>query len=224
MAPTTVFFDVNETLTDLSFLEPEFATLGLNKSDFDIWFARVLRDAFALTVTESSAAFFDIGSDLLAQMVRSAGGKADSTTISQIVKSMAELPPHSDVKAGLSQCNAAGLSLFTLSNGSTAAAEFIFANLGIAHMISECLSVAGQALWKPSKSAYEFGLSRAKVTAAQSVLVAVHPWDIHGARQAGMHAVWVNRSGEKYPLYFSPPSVEIISLTELAEAIINLGS
>jgi 2-haloacid dehalogenase len=222
MAASTVFFDVNETLTDLSFLEAEFATLGLNKSDLDIWFARVLRDAFALTVTESSAAFFEIGTELLAQMVRTAGGKDDSASISQVVKTMAQLPPHPDVKAGISQCYEAELSMFTLSNGSTAAAEFIFDHLGIRHMISDCLSVAGQALWKPNKDAYEFGLSRAKVAAEQAVLVAVHPWDIHGARQAGMHAVWVNRSGGGYPSYFSWPSAEITSLMSLAETIKGL--
>jgi hypothetical protein len=27
------------------------------------------------------------------------------------------------------------------------------------------------------------------------LLVAVHPWDIHGAAQAGMGTAWVNRTG-----------------------------
>lgn len=224
MAVTTVFFDVNETLTDLRFLEPQMVSLGLNSSDLDMWFARVLRDAFALTVTEGSASFFDMGSELLGEMVRSAGGRADPLEISRVVKAMAELPPHHDVGEGLSECHAAGLSLFTLSNGSTAAAEFLLDHLGIRHLVSDCLSVAGEALWKPSSGAYEFGLTRAGVDAAQSVLVAVHPWDVHGARNAGMHAVWVNRGGGEYPSYFTPPSGEIPSLRSLATAVKNIGS
>lgn len=224
MAVTTVFFDVNETLTDLGFLEPQMASLGLNPSDRDIWFARVLRDAFALTVTAGSAKFFDIGTELLRQMVRSAGGKADSVVISRVVTAMAELPPHLDVQEGLRECHAAGLPLFTLSNGSTAAAEFLLDYLGIRPLVSDCLSVEGEALWKPSIGAYQFGLARAGVDAAQSVLVAVHPWDVHGALNAGMYAVWLNRGGGEYPSYFTQPSAEIPSLTSLVTAVKNLGS
>ena len=223
MSVKTVFFDVNETLTDLRFLDPQMAELGLSPADRDLWFCTVLRDAFALTATNISASFVDVGTDTLAQMIRSKGRNADASAIRGAVMAMAKLPAHQDVEKGFRTAHAAGLSLFTLSNGSSAAAEHVLDQLGIRGLVSGCLSVAGQALWKPSKQAYEFGLSGAGVTAAQSVLVAVHPWDVHGARQAGMHAVWVNRDGASYPSYFTSPSAEIPSLIDLADQVLGLG-
>jgi 2-haloacid dehalogenase len=220
----TVFFDVNETLTDLRFLDPQMAELGLSPADRDLWFCTVLRDAFALTATDISASFVDVGTDTLAQMIRSQGRSADASAINQAVMAMAKLPAHQDVEKGLRTAHAAGLSLFTLSNGSSAAAEHLLDQLGIRGLISGCLSVAGEARWKPSREAYEFGLAGAGVTAQESVLVAVHPWDVHGARQAGMHAVWVNRDGATYPSYFTPPSAEIPSLIDLADQVLGLPS
>ena len=44
-----VAFDVNETLFSLDSLGPVFATAGLNPAAVPLWFARLLRDGFALT-------------------------------------------------------------------------------------------------------------------------------------------------------------------------------
>ena len=33
----------------------------------------------------------------------------------------------------------------------------------------------------------------------EMVLVAVHPWDVDGARRAGLQTAWVNRSGGAFP-------------------------
>lgn len=48
------------------------------------------------------------------------------------------------------------------------------------------------------------------------LLVAVHPWDIHGAASAGMHTAWLNRSGDPYPGYFTHPEHTISALSELS--------
>jgi len=43
----------------------------------------------------------------------------------------------------------------------------------------------------------------------------VHPWDIHGAANAGMVTAWINRSGGTYPWHFRAPDVEIPRLSDL---------
>ncbi len=52
--------------------------------------------------------------------------------------------------------------------------------------------------------------------AAYGVLVAVHPWDIHGAHQAGLRTAWANRTGGRYPQTMHPADLEVTSLTALA--------
>lgn len=51
------------------------------------------------------------------------------------------------------------------------------------------------------------------------LLVAVHPWDIHGAARAGLGTAWVNRSGAPYPAYFAEPDYTVTSLPELARTL-----
>ena len=47
------------------------------------------------------------------------------------------------------------------------------------------------------------------------LLVAVHPWDIHGAARSGLRTAWLNRTGARYPSYFQAPDITISVLTEL---------
>ena len=43
--------------------------------------------------------------------------------------------------------------------------------------------------------------------AAESMLVAVHPWDIHGAHRAGLATAFI-RAGVRYPSFFARPDIE----------------
>jgi 2-haloacid dehalogenase len=51
------------------------------------------------------------------------------------------------------------------------------------------------------------------------LLVAVHPWDIHGAARAGLRTAWLNRTGTKYPSYYARPDLTVTALTDLAPAL-----
>lgn len=50
------------------------------------------------------------------------------------------------------------------------------------------------------------------------MLVAVHPWDIHGAA-AGLRTAWINRTGATYPSYFRAAEIEAKDLVDLAEIL-----
>ncbi len=52
------------------------------------------------------------------------------------------------------------------------------------------------------------------------LLVAVHPWDIHGAHQAGMRTGWISRQETPYPDYFSAPDLRAPDLGALARQIV----
>ena len=54
----------------------------------------------------------------------------------------------------------------------------------------------------------------------QTLLVASHPWDIHGAHQAGMHTGWIARQDMLYPGYFAAPDMQAPDLVTLAGQIV----
>jgi len=218
--PTHIFFDVNETLTDFSALVPVFAELGLTEDDLAHWFAAVLRDGFALTTTDAEASFATIGSHYLAELSnRRSLPTPDVDTRDAVVAQLATLPAHDDVASAVRDLASERYALCTLSNGSTAAAAHLCEALNIRQHFAHLLSVSDAGIWKPARAAYEFGMSAAGSAAEASVLVAVHPWDIHGAHQAGMRTIWVNRAGSRYPHYFSSPTAQVTALTEITETL-----
>jgi 2-haloacid dehalogenase len=48
------------------------------------------------------------------------------------------------------------------------------------------------------------------------LMVAVHPWDLHGAARAGMATAWIDRTGAPYPDVFVPPTLTAVDLPGLA--------
>jgi 2-haloacid dehalogenase len=77
------------------------------------------------------------------------------------------------------------------------------------------LSVEDAPGWKPAQSAYGYAGQASGTDPSQMMLVAVHPWDIHGAARAGLQTAWINRAGATYPAYFTPPDHTVTALTEL---------
>jgi 2-haloacid dehalogenase len=54
----------------------------------------------------------------------------------------------------------------------------------------------------------------------QMLLVAVHPWDIHGAHLAGLRTGWISREQTPYPDYFAAPDLQAPDLPALAGQIV----
>jgi 2-haloacid dehalogenase len=53
------------------------------------------------------------------------------------------------------------------------------------------------------------------------MLVAVHPWDVNGAKSAGLQAAFVARNDERYPPFYKQPDLTVASLTDLADQLTN---
>ena len=211
----TIFFDVNETLTDLGPVADAFDEVGAGRQAAATWFATVLRDGFALTTTGADASFADIARADAGAVLRTARlDRPLDDAVDAVMDAFANVRPHADVGDGIRSLRAAGHRLFTLTNGATAVAERVFEGADLLEAFEELLSVDGHSPWKPARAAYLDALARTRTVGA-AWLVAVHPWDIHGAAAAGMSTAWVNRAGAEYPQHFLPPTVEIQALGEL---------
>ncbi|MGB5953446.1 MAG: haloacid dehalogenase type II [Ornithinimicrobium sp.] len=214
---TVVVFDVNETLSDLGALQERFAAVGAPKELASLWFASVLRDGMALTAAGDAAPFADIARTLLSSMVESASlDRPAQDAVEHIMAGFMGLSVHPDVPPGIASLSQAGLRLVTLSNGSTGVADTLLRGADLRDAFEALLSVEDSDLWKPARTAYEYAGRECGVELADMVLVAVHPWDIHGAARAGMRTAWINRGDAAYPTHFASPDVEIAGLDELA--------
>jgi len=215
--PSVVVFDVNETLSDLSPLADRFADLGVPGSMAKQWFAGLLRDGFALTAAGASEKFSVVGESVLRTLLAPEELDRDlDQAVQHVMSGFTALPVHPDVPDGVRALRDLGLRLVTLTNGSTAVAEQLFAKAGLREAFETLLSVDDAGAWKPDPASYAYAGRTCRVEAAEMLLVAVHPWDIDGASRAGLSTAWVSRDGTDYPGHFRPPTHTVRALPELA--------
>ncbi len=213
--PSLIIFDVNETLSDMSPMADRFVEAGAPGHLAAPWFAGLLRDGFALTVTGGNPAFADLARDALHGLLLGRVDDVDAA-VQTVMDGFSGLPLHPDVECGVRALRSAGHRLVTLSNGAAAVAERLLTRHGIADQFERLLSVQDAPAWKPASTAYRHALEVCAVAPAEAMLVAVHPWDIHGAHEAGLSTAWVNRSGGPYPAHFAPADVIARSIEDLA--------
>jgi 2-haloacid dehalogenase len=218
--PHLLMFDVNETLSDLSTLASRFADFGAPDRAAQQWFAAVLRDGIALAAVGDWARFEVLAAQCCREVLAGTGDSAHiESGITHVLAGFAELDLYPDVVIGVKELKSAGVRLATLSNGATRVAETLLARAGIRDAFERLLSVEDVGAWKPAPAVYEYALRECGVEANDAVMVAVHPWDLHGAAKIGMRTAWINRRGVPYPTTFRPPDYEVSAVAELVSAI-----
>ncbi len=218
--PSVLVFDVNETLSDMAPLSARFDDLGAPEHLAKTWFAELLRDGFALTVAGDLESFAALGAEAL--RVRLSGQSLDrplEEAVDHVMQGFSELEVHPDVVDGVRALSDLGIRLVTLSNGSTGVAEALLQRAGVRDRFERLLTVEDAGAWKPARGAYTYALEECGVEATDAMLVAVHPWDIDGARRAGLATAWIDRASGRYPSYFAAADLEAASLVELAETL-----
>jgi 2-haloacid dehalogenase len=216
-----IVFDVNETLSDMAPMGKRFADVGAPGLLAKVWFASLLRDGFALAAAGGKETFGRLGEGALRGVL--AGVRLDrpaGEAVQYILSGFDDLGVHPDVPDGVRALRRAGLRLVTLTNGSAGVADRLLTRSGIRGEFERLLSVDDADAWKPAAAAYAYAARACSAGIGQMMLIAVHPWDIHGANRAGMRTGWINREGAPYPGYFSAPDLSAPDLPALAEQII----
>ena len=79
-------------------------------------------------------------------------------------------------------------------------------------------AMAGAA--KPARPIFDAAVAAGGASAAETLHVGDHPlYDVHGAREAGLRTVWVNRNGDAWPDEYDSPDLEVRHVGELVEWI-----
>ena len=218
--PKVVVLDVNETLSDLSPLADRFAEVGAPAAMMPAWFAGVLRDGFALTAVGENPAFAGVAAGVLRSLLSGVDGldRGIEEAVAHVMAGFAALDVHADVGPGLRTMTDAGLRVVTLSNGAAGVARDLLGRAGLAGHVEAFLSVADAPAWKPAAAAYHYASRVCGTPPEQMLLVACHPWDVDGAKRAGLRTAWVNRSDGPWPDHFVEPDIIGSGLDDVAVA------
>ena len=217
--PRVIAFDVIETLFPLEPLRARIVAAGQPGHVLELWFTRLLRDAFALTATGDYRPFADIAAGALASAT---GHTLSEDAVRGIMAGFAELDPHPDVAAAFGRARQAGVPVITVTNGSPHATRGLLERAGVLGDVRQVLSVDDIRRWKPAPDVYHYAARACQLEPGQLALVAAHSWDIHGAHQAGLVTGWVSRLEGRFPPVFAPPDVAGAGLVEVVDALLEL--
>lgn len=213
--PKAVAFDIIGTVFLLEPLRAKLASAGLPESALDAWFPASLRDFFALGATDTFQPLREVlgaNLDTLATRHRTGLSSARKT---ELLDSFAALPPHADAGEAFRRVKAAGARILAVSNGAGASTEKLLAGAGLDQYVDAIVSVDEVGRPKPRREVYLHAAKIAGTNPPELALVATHPWDIHGAKCAGLMTGFVAR-GFSFPPIFSAPDATGQELADVA--------
>lgn len=217
-------FDVNETLLDLTILDPQFEQVFGSASVRTLWFGLVLRNSLVATVTGHYEDFGKIAGgalDMTATLHKVTLSEEERTSILGMIR---KLPPHPDVIQGLEKLKSAGFHLFTLTNSPPQVVEAQLQNAKLANFFEKSFSVDSVKKFKPDAGVYKMAANELGSSVGDIRLIAAHDWDIAGALLAGCSAAFIARSGHVLNPSMPVPDITGRDLIQVAEKIIEIDS
>ncbi len=215
-----IVFDVNETLLDLTTMEPIFERIFRDKSAMRLWFANLVLYSVALTVAESYVPFTDIGSAVMKMLADTRGIRINEADKKDFFEEFSTMPPYREVPAVLRKLRSAGFRLFTLTDNLLEVQTRQLERGGIADLFERRFSADEVKHHKPSRQAYAHVEKELGVSPSQLCLVACHTWDTLGAAAAGWNAALVKRPGNDLLGVGPQPNIVGSNLNDVADQLI----
>jgi 2-haloacid dehalogenase len=215
-----IVFDVNETLIDLTNLEPTFERIFHDKEAMRFWFANLIMYSSALTVAGCYVPFTDIGSAVMKMLADTHGIKIGEADKKELVEKFSTMPPYPEVPAALQKLRQAGFRLFTLTDNLLEVQTRQLEHGGIVDFFERRFSADSVKHHKPSRQAYAFVERELGVGPSQLCLIACHTWDTLGAVAAGWQAALIRRPGNDVLEVGPQPQIVGADLNDVADQLI----
>jgi 2-haloacid dehalogenase len=215
-----IVFDVNETLLDLTTMEPTFERVFRDKGAMRFWFANLIIYSAALTVAGCYVPFTDIGSAAMKMLADTRGIRIEDGDKKELIEKFSTMPPHPEVPGALQRLRAAGFRLFTLTDNLPEVQTRQLEHGGIVDFFEHRFSADGVKHHKPSRQTYAYVERKLGVDSSQLCLIACHTWDTLGAVAAGWKAALIKRVGNDVLGVGPQPQIVGDDLNDVADQLI----
>lgn len=221
--PSILVFDVNETLLDITALEPLFERLFADPKVLREWFAQLILYSQSMTLAGLYTPFGELAVGTLRMLATLHQVTLSKTDISELKERMSTMPAHPDVIPALSQLQDADFRLVTLTNSASSSSPTPLEKAGLSHFFERSFSIEDTGKFKPAPENYQRVAQELSVTTSELCLVACHLWDTLGAQVAGCRGAFLTRPGNAFlPAEGVPvPDLVAATMTELAAQIIQ---
>jgi 2-haloacid dehalogenase len=220
--PSVLVFDVNETLIDITSLEPHFEKMFGDRGVLREWFNQLVMYSMTVTLSDAYVDFFTLGQAVLRMIGDSRRVQLTDSDLDELAHGMRTMPAHPDVADGLKALSTQGYRLVTLTNSPPKpGVPTPLEHAGLAGFFEKQFSVDTWRAFKPSRQLYTGVAAALRVTPRDCMMVAAHVWDTIGAQAAGLRGALITRPGNA-PLpapELPQPDVVATDLRDLARRL-----
>ncbi len=222
-APKVLFFDVNETLLNLSPLKNKITTLLEGRSELvSLWFTTLLHYSLVSSASQKYFHFGEIGAATLQMVAANA-----SITITKdkaeevVVQGFRELPAYPEVKEALNRLKSEGFTLVAFTNSDAEGLKAQLAYAGLTECFDQMRSMEEVGFFKPFAQTYNWGVQQLNIGPDDAMLIAAHGWDVAGAQWAGWQTTFIQRPGQQQFPLAQPTTMVATDLADFAEQLIT---
>lgn len=215
---TTIAFDVYGTLVDpLGMADHLKLILGDQAGPFaELWRSKQLEYSFRRALMRAYQPFSVCTWDALLYTENTFGVTFSEGSRAMLMDRYRNLPRFGDAASGLQLLKRNGHFLVAFSNGEAAAQRQILGNAQLLSFFDDIISADEVRTFKPDPAIYSYLLQRVGRTGENTWLVSSNPFDVIGAKAAGLRAAWVRRNLIVFDPWGKEPDAVLSSLDQLA--------
>lgn len=220
--PETLAFDIYGTLVDPLEMNEHLRPLVGEKADrfSELWREKQLEYTFRRGLMRSYENFGVCTKQALLFAAQALDVELSEEDRDNLIAEYLNLRPFPDVVPALEKMQAAGHTMVAFSNGVEATARTLLERAGVLPRLEGVISVDDVRSFKPDPAVYEYLVTRLEKEPGEVWLISSNPFDVIGAKHAGLRAVWVKRKPDAVfdPWGFEPDLV-VSDLEELAAGL-----
>lgn len=215
-----VFFDINETLLNLSLLKKNFDKHFDDKYVLKYWFTKLLHSSTVVGSMNAYNNFAELSEAALESLFYESGKALTKAIKSEILGSFRSLPAYKDVSKALQLLRDNGIKTIAVSNSSSTMITEQLSNAGIIDLFDSYYSVDSVKKYKPFNDIYQYVANNEGLAVDQIAMVACHDWDLFGAKKVGLTTAYIKRKKELFNPYYPDADISNSNLLALAQALI----
>jgi len=215
-------FDIYGTVIDPGGIAAELRRSFAERAPLaaQLWRSKQLEFTFRRALMRRYADFDTCTAQALDWLGAQLGVPLDETVKHDLLRAYRALPPFPEVEAALASLRDSGHRPIALTNGTHHSVGALLERAGIAHYFDTVLSADAIRTFKPDPAVYELARQEARAHDGEVWLVSGNPFDVIGAKAAGLAAAWVRRDAA---VVFDPweyqPDVVVQDLGALCDAL-----
>jgi 2-haloacid dehalogenase len=164
--------------------------------------------------------FYEMNRDALTHATAANNADLTAEEVDDVLSIYHDLDVFADVRDGIERIRDGGYDIYVLSNGNPEMLESMVENAEIQDIITDTISADDIQRFKPDPTIYQHGAARTGTPINHLVHVAGPFFDVLGAMNAGMQAVWLNRTDAPWEDFAGhDPDLKAETFYEVADAL-----